>query len=300
MMLKKVLKWIGIIVGGLVGLLVVAFVALYLIGGAKANKEYNIAVETVTIPTDAEAIERGKHIATIYFCLRCHTDNLAGDIYFEVPGMVSIPTPNLTSGAGGVGGMLTDEDWVRAIRHGVNHEGKGIFIMPSNTFYYLSDEDLGALIAFLKSQPAVDNVLPEKRIEPLGRVMMAVGMFPPLAVDQIDHTNPPSAAPAPGVTVAYGEYLSRTCTDCHGADLNGKPFGPPGQEVPTPNLTPGGELASWSEQGFFTTMRTGMTPESRILNDEMPWKYFGQMSDDELKAVWMYLQSLPALEQGGL
>ena len=82
--------------------------------------------------------------------------------------------------------------------------------------------------------------------------------------------------------------------------IDGKPFGPPGQEVPTPNLTPGGELAAWSEQGFFTTMRTGMTPEGRILNDDMPWKYFGQMSDDELRAVWMYLQSLPALEQGGL
>lgn len=299
-MLKKLLKWIGIVVGGLVGLLVVALIALYIVGGAKVDKEYKIAVKTVTIPTDAEAIERGKHISTIFFCTRCHTDKLSGDVYFEVPGMVSIPTPNLTAGAGGVGGLLTDEDWVRAIRHGVNDEGKAIFIMPSNKFYYMSDEDLGDLIAFLKSQPAVDNVLPGKRVEALGRVMMAVGMFPPLAVDQIDHASQPPAAPAVGVTAAYGKYLSHTCTECHGDNLNGQPFGPPGQEVPSPNLTPGGELASWSEQGFFTTMRTGMTPEGRILIEEMPWKYFGQMSDDELRAVWLYLQSLPALEQGGL
>lgn len=79
----------------------------------------------------------------------------------------------------------------------------------------------------------------------------------------------------------------------------GIPFGPPGQEVPTPNLTLGGELAAWTEQGFIDTMRSGVTPFGRSLNEEMPWKYFGQMTDDELKAVWMYLQTRPALKQGG-
>jgi mono/diheme cytochrome c family protein len=297
-MLKKVLKWIGIIMGGLVGLLALVFVVLYFIGGAKVNKKYEVPVETISIPTDAAAVQRGEHLATIYICTRCHTENLGGDLSFVVPGMVSIPTPNLTSGPGGVGGFYTDTDWVRAIRHGVGHDGRALFIMPSKTFHYLSDEDLGALIAYLKSLPPVDNALPERRIEPLGRLMMAVGMFPPLPVEQIDHTSPPPVAPEPGVTGAYGEYLSRTCTECHGADLNGAPFGPPGQEVPTPNLTPGGELASWSEEDFITTMRTGVTPYGRQIDEEMPWKYFGQMSDEELRAVWLYLKSLPSLGQG--
>ena len=123
-------------------------------------------------------------------------------------------------------------------------------------------------------------------------------MFPPLAVDQIAHTSPRPVAPEPGVTAAYGQYLARLCTECHGADLNGAPFGPPGEEIPTPNLTPGGELATWSEEDFFTTLRTGMTPEGDQLDMEMPWMYFGQMSDEELKALWLYLQSLPALNQG--
>ena len=69
--------------------------------------------------------------------------------------------------------------------------------------------------------------------------------------------------------------------------------------MPTPNLTPGGALAAWTEQGFFTTMRTGVTPGGKQLNEEMPWQYFSQMSDEELQAVWQYLQSLPPLEQGG-
>jgi mono/diheme cytochrome c family protein len=296
-MLKKVLKWIGIVLGGLVGLLALAFVVLLIVGGAKANKKYEVPVETVTVPMDAEAVQRGEHIATIFICKSCHTENLGGELYFDVPGLVSIPTPNLTSGAGGVGSFYTGEDWVRAIRHGVGQDGRGLFIMPSNTFYYLSDEDLGALIAYLKSLPPVDNVLPERRIELLGRVMMAVGMFPPPAVDRIDHATLPPAAPEPGLTVAYGQYLSRTCTECHGANLNGAPFGPPGQEVPTPNLTPGGELAGWSEQDFIMTLRTGLTPGGRQLDEQMPWKFFGQMTDEELRALWMYLQSLPALGQ---
>lgn len=65
-----------------------------------------------------------------------------------------------------------------------------------------------------------------------------------------------------------------------------------------PNLTPGSEVAFWSEEEFIATLRTGITPGGHQLNDFMPWKYFGQMTDDELRAVWLYLQSLPALEQG--
>jgi hypothetical protein len=64
-------------------------------------------------------------------------------------------------------------------------------------------------------------------------------------------------------------------------------------------LTPGGELSGWTEAMFFTLMRTGVTPTCRHLSEDMPWKAFSQMSDDELRAVWLYLLSLPALAQGG-
>jgi mono/diheme cytochrome c family protein len=297
--LKKVLKWIGIITGGLVGLLVVVLVVLYIIGTAKVNKTYDVPVETISIPTDAAALERGEHLATILICTRCHVENMAGKVDFAIPGMLTIPTPNLTTGTGGVGSFYTDADWVRAIRHGVGHDGRALFIMPSKSYYYLGDEDLGAIIAYLKSLPPVDNELPERRIELLGRLMDGAGMFPPDAVEQIDHTGPRPTAPEPGVTVAYGEYLARTCTECHGANLNGIPFGPPGEEVPSPNLTPGGKLAAWSEEDFFSTIRTGVTPEGHQLNIDMPWMYYARMSDEELRALWLYLQSLPALAQGG-
>ena len=298
-MIRKILKWIGMVLGSLIGLIVVAFGMLMIIGGARADKKYDIPAETIPVPTGAEAIQWGEHVARIHFCQECHAENFSGMQYFAVPGLLNIPTPNLTSGAGGVGATNTDEDWVRAIRHGVGHDGRALWVMPSLSFSHLSDEDLGALIAFLKSRPPVDNELPKRTFTPLGRVMLALNLMPPVSVDQIDHNASYAKEPERGVTVEYGEYLvSTTCIECHGAQLNGIPFGPPGNQTPTPNLTPGGELAAWSEEEFIATLRTGVTPSGHQLSERMPWKYFGQMTDEELKAVWMYLQSLPALPQG--
>jgi mono/diheme cytochrome c family protein len=198
-----------------------------------------------------------------------------------------------------VGATYTTEDWVRAIRHGVGADRRALFFMLSAAFRQFSAEDTGALIAYLKALPPVDNRLPGRRFEPMARIMMGAGLFPPLAADQIDHRAAPPQSPAPGATAAYGMLLSSLCTECHGADLKGAPFGPPGEQVMTPNLTPAGELGRWSEADFITTMRTGLTPSTRQLNDEMPWKYFGQMTDDELKALWLYLRSLPASAMAG-
>jgi mono/diheme cytochrome c family protein len=104
-------------------------------------------------------------------------------------------------------------------------------------------------------------------------------------------------APKPDVTVEYGEYLANTCTSCHGSNFNGQMIMTDAEYL-APNLTMGGEMHAWSEEDFITTMRTGVTPNGHQLKDVMPWKYFGQMTDDEMKAVWLYLQSLPALSQG--
>lgn len=296
---RKFLKWIGIVLGGLVGMLALAAAVLYLLGSAKLNKMYEVTVKAVDVPSGTQTIERGKHLATaVYICTDCHTENFGGKVYFEVPGMVSIPTPNLTTGTGGLGAAFSNQDWVRAIRHGVGPDGRALFIMPSNKFQYMSDEDLGAIVAYIQSRPGVDNRLPEKNVEFMGRVMMGAGMFPPFAADAIDLSSPPPAAVKPGVTVEYGQYLARTCEGCHADRLNGKPFGPPGQEYLSPNLTPGGELSGWTEKDFINTIRSGATPIGKPLNQDMPWKYYGQMTDDELKAIWLYLQSLPALEQG--
>lgn len=304
-MIRKILKWIGIVLGSLIGLLMLAFIVLYVIGNIKWNRvrgnQYDVPVETITIPTDQAYIARGEHIATIRMCRYCHMEALSGD-FETVPGLITLSFPNLTPGAGGVGATNTDEDWLRAIRHGVGHDGRGLILMPSRVWYSLSDEDLGALVAYLKSLPPVDNELPSTAPGPLGRVMLALGQLPPEAttpdVIVIDHDGPRPVAPKPAVTVEYGKYLASTCTLCHGSSLNGQTISEGGPDYLAPNLTPGGEVAFWSEEQFFATLRTGVAPSGHKLKDVMPWKYFGQMTDEELKAVWLYLQALPALEQG--
>ena len=302
-MIRKIFKWIGIVLGSLVGLLVLAFIVLYIMGTVKWNKmhgQYDVPAKTITIPTDDASIARGEHIATIRMCRHCHLDNLSGQAA-GAPILVTLSVPNLTSGAGGVGATNTDEDWVRAIRHGVGQDGRGLVLMPSSTWYYLSDEDLGALIAYLKSLPPVDNELPRTDLGPVGRVMLTLGQLPPEIVPNvtvIDHEGPRPLAPEPGVTVEYGRYLANTCALCHGSNFNGQMISEGGPEYLAPNLTMGGEMHAWSEEDFMSTLRTGVTPGGHQLKDVMPWKYFGQMTDDELKAVWMYLQSLPPLPQG--
>ena len=301
-MIREIFKWIGIGLGSLVGLLVLAFVVLYIIGSVQWSRmhgKYDVPVEKITIPMDEDSIARGEHIATIYICEDCHTDNWSGQSD-SVPGLITLTIPNLTPGAGGVGATNTDEDWVRAIRHGVGQDGRGLTLMPSRIWYYLSDDDLADLIAYLKSLPPVDNELPKAELGPIGRVMLTLGQLPPDLIPDvisIDHDGPRPVAPEPGVTVEYGKYLSITCTLCHGVNLNGKTIMTDAEYL-APNLTPGGEMKGWSEEDFMKALRTGVTPGGKQLKSAMPWKYFGQMTDDEIKAVWMYLRSLPALEQG--
>jgi mono/diheme cytochrome c family protein len=289
--MKKVLKWAGIILGGLVGLVVVAFVATQLIAIGMLNKSYDFQVESVEVPNDAESIENGERLASVYDCKACHSTDLSGQEFINDPPLGVIFSENLTSGEGGVGSQYTDEDWVRAIRHGIDRNGTPLYIMPSEAFYYMGDEDLGDLIAYLKSMPPVDQDRPERKFGPMGRALIAVGFFPPPAASVIPHTAPRPEAPEPGITAEYGEYLTWACKGCHGPDLKGAPVQPEGYM--SPDLTLTGMAGNWSEEEFITAIRTGVRPDDTLIDAEkMPWPYYTLFTDDELKAIYTYFHSL--------
>ena len=295
-MALKILKWFGIVLGGLIGLIIVAVVVLYFIGGSRVNKTYEIQVASITVPTDEQSIERGRHVVeSMSLCTECHGEDLSGDILEDDPVFGTFAPRNLTPGQGGIGGTFSDIDYVRAIRHGVGKDGKALVIMPSEFYNKISDTDLGAIIAFLKSLPPVDNEVPESGLGPLGRIfaLLDSGLLP---ATLIDHEAPRPAEPQPGITREYCEYLTFMCALCHGESLSGGSV--PGNEPDAPlapNITPGGGPGQWSEDGFISTFRTGVTPDGRVLDNEfMPWQSFGLMTDDELKAIRLYLMSLPA------
>ena len=132
----------------------------------------------------------------------------------------------------------------------------------------------------------------------MGRIIVLLeGELLPASI--IDHTGPRPPEPAPGVTVEYGEYMSFACSVCHGEELSGGTV--PGDEPdapPAPNLTPRGTLGQWSEEDFIGTLRSGTTPYGKRLDDEfMPWKDFGLLTDDQLKAI-ADAGSAPPVEDG--
>ena len=293
--MKRILKIAGFVLLGFVGLVLILGIFLAVKGTATINRVYDITLTEVAIPSDADSLARGVYLVNVT-CAGCHGDDLSGLPIFDQLPLGFIPAPNITRGTGGVTQNYADSDWVRTIRHGVAPDGTALAIMPARAFWYLSESDLGAVIAYVKTAPAVDNDMGARVMMPIGRILSGAGLFDDLfSVNSIDHSSLAPAAPPAGASVEYGQYLVNIgdCQACHGPELSGAAsFEPDGK--PGVNLTPGGELIGWDLQDFITMMRTGMTPSGRQVDEAMPWKNFGLLDDPDLEAVFLYLESLPA------
>ena len=289
-MLKKILKWTGILIGSLLVLLLIFYGVVYFKTEARANKIYQVKVQQLTIPSDSASLALGDHIAGVRGCKDCHAN---GGIAFlnESNPIGLLYAANLTSGKGGI--HYTDEDYIRALRHGVGKDGKSLWFMPvQHTTAAMSNKDLGALICWLKKMEPVNVVHPQKEMKPLGRLLTFLDKFPMFPAEMINHNASYPEEVMPAVTAAYGNYLAIGCKGCHGEHLEGGPPNAPG-EPPIPNLTTAAHLGKWSSDQFVTTIKTGKTPEGRLLSDYMPWKMMGKaMNEDELKAIYLYLHQL--------
>lgn len=298
---KKIVKWIGIVLAGLIGILLIALAVVYILSTQRLNKQYTIPATTLTIGTDAATVAEGQRQFSTRGCVDCHGANGAGVVMLDDPMIGTIMGSNLTSGQGGVGALYQDADWERAIRHGVGPDGKPLVIMPAHEYNPINDEDLSTLIAYLKTLPPVNQAQTPISVGPLGRILLVAGMVTILPAEVIDHTAVRPEAVAKGATVEYGHYLIKTCTGCHGETLSGGAMpGVPGEPPYPRNLTPDREtgLGSWQQADFVKAMRTGVRPDGSQLTAGMPWQAFSVMTDDELSALWLYLQSVPAKPYG--
>lgn len=300
--MRKLLKWIGIVFGSLVALLLVVLGILYIRSNQILNKTYAPPEDPITIPTDTDAIAEGQYLVNnISVCIECHGPNFGGGVVVDDPALGRIVAPNLTMGSGGLGSELSEADFVRAIRYGVLPDGRSVRVMPAEDYTHLSDADLGAIIAYVRSLPPVDNAeLPATELRPLGRILLATGQLDIMTAERIDFNMARSPINA-AVSLEYGNYLANIsgCTGCHGPGLSGGMIpGAPPDWPQAANLTPGGPVGSWTEADFIQTIRTGVDPSGHQLVDEMPWRSYRNMSDDELKALWLFIQSVPAKEAG--
>ena len=292
--MARPLRWIGYIAGALVVLLLLLAATVYAVSSARLSRTYEVVPEQVAIPADSATIALGEHLARSRLgCADCHGPDLAGKPVVESGMFGHFIAPNLTRGEGGLGAQFTDADWVRSVRHGVKRDGRPVVFMPSDEFSRLSEEDLRAVIAFVKQVPPVDGAQPASRPGPIARMLLT---FNPrvLPAAAIDHSAPIPAAPVAEVSPRSGEYLANTsgCRGCHGPDLAGaKPMEPGG--VPPANLTPAGRVGSWSDADFIRALREGVRPDGSAISESMPWKAMGRMTDLELQALYAYLKSIP-------
>jgi cytochrome c553 len=270
----SVAKVVGLVVASAISVLVLCAVAIYLVSESRLNQTIHAPVESIVVPTDISSIQRGQHLAgAIALCADCHGANMAGRVVID-DASARIIAPNLTRGRAGI----SDADIARAIRYGVSPNGRRLVLMPFENYNRFGDDDLGALVAYIRSLPAIQNTLPTSEVRPIGRALLATGRLQLLPAVVVDPTVPRPAAPEPGLTPAYGEYLAAIagCARCH-------TLGAPGD---------------WSDADFLRAMRTGRRPDGRMFEASMPWQYFAQMTDLELRAIWRFLQVIPPQQTG--
>ncbi|MCI0711340.1 MAG: cytochrome c [Chloroflexi bacterium] len=292
--MRRALKWLGIILGVVGMLVILAATGVFLVSRQALNETYEVRVETLIIPDGEDAIARGEYLVmAVAGCWRCHGEDLSGEKFIDNSAVMVVHAPNLTGGSGGIGADYSDEDWVRAIRHGLDAENRSLFLMPSADYHHFTDEDLAATIAYLKSLPPVDNAVEEVRLGPIGYVLVVMNSdF--LPASQIDHDTETPAQIEPGINATYGEYLaSIACMSCHGENLAGGDPVRPGAPEP-PDLTPGGVINGYGVDTFTTFLRTGMTFASyQVDKDDMPWDVFQHLTDEDIEAIYSYILSLP-------
>jgi mono/diheme cytochrome c family protein len=262
-----------------------------------------VAARPLVIPGDSATIARGAHVGQSFGgCVECHGENLAGRMVLDDPAIGRVYGANLTRGKGGIGAMLTDADIVRAVQHGVGRDGRALKVMPSTDYVHLTDGDLAAIVAWVKSRPPVDAAPPAVQVGPVGRALFVAGKLPILHAERIDHVRPATMSVTPGATAEYGKYIAAVgCQGCHGASLAGGPIeGGAPDWPPAANLTPAGALGRWTQGDFMRFLHTGRRPDGSPVGPVMPIRQTSRMTDEEIEALWMYLKTVPAVPAKGI
>jgi cytochrome c553 len=279
---KRPVRWIGIVLGSLAVLGLVAYAVLYVLSERVLRRDYEVPKVVISIPTDPASIVEGRRLATILGCFGgCHGRQAEGMVMFDEPMIGRVVAPNLTAAVR----KYSNADLAVIIRNGVRPGGRSTIVMPSEAFAGLTDQDLGRIIAFLKSLPAAAGPGPNVSMGPLGRIGLTTGQFK-LVAQLIAETVPPPEAT--GREPAFGRYLARTiCAQCHGTSLRGDS---------TPDFTsPSLEIVvAYSPQSFAQLLRTGVALGGRNLPTMSSWAraHLSYLTDSEITALYSYLHAM--------
>lgn len=289
--MRKLIKSLALLLGALLLLLVVALGWAWVKTERGLARTYVVKDPPLAVPRDAQTVAHGGHLFATRGCADCHGANGAGGLVFDGGLVIRLVAPNITP-AGVLKGVTADQT-AAAVRHGVKPDGHPMVFMPSPEYHEMSDADVAALVAFLQSLPASDNQPGAISIRPMGRLMYALGKFPLLPAEGLDHSPRTRIGPPVAATADYGKYIARGCMGCHGANLAGQHVpGTPPSFPNAQNLTPAA-LGKWTADDFRRALREGKRPDGSAINPFMPWQAFAKMSDEEIAALWAYLQTVP-------
>jgi mono/diheme cytochrome c family protein len=262
----------------------------------KGQRLLRVDVRPVAYVDDVQSLERGKYLFASRGCVDCHGASGGGREFINDGRGLRLAGPNITPGDGKVVARYTPQDWVRVLRHGIKPDGRPVFVMPSEDYNRLTDADLGALVAYVRSLPPQTGGEAVLELSLPVKVLYGFGFIRD-AAQKIDHSLPPATAVAEGVTVAHGAYVANMCIGCHGATLSGGkiPGGPPDWAAAA-NLTTGersGMAAYASASQFVAMLRSGRRPDGTAVT-VMPFESLSALSDVDAQALYLYLKSLPA------
>jgi mono/diheme cytochrome c family protein len=301
--MRKGLKVVAFVVGGLLVAGVVLALAAVWLSERKRTRVIELTIAPVRYVMDDAAIRRGKYLYESRGCMECHGADGAGRDVIDDPAGMYIKSPNISPGAGSVVRNYTEADWVRSIRHGVSPRGHPLFIMPSKDYNQMTDADLAALVAYVRSLPPAAGEGAVVRLPLMVKALYALGAVKDDA-ERIDHARPPPAPVPEAVTAEHGAYVAKMCAGCHGDGFSGgKIPGAPPAWPPSANLTPGAGSAMPrydTAEKFAAMLRTGKRPDGSAVSPVMPFPSLRNLSDTDVRAVYVYLQGLPARPAGGL
>jgi mono/diheme cytochrome c family protein len=276
--MKRLLRWLRLGLLWLLALVLLAGAALYVLSERIVRRSYDEPLVAIVVPTDAQSIAEGQRLATVRGCSGgCHGEGIEGGVFIDEPLLAKLVAPDLSAAARTYSG----DEIARIIRRGIRPDGRSVLGMPSEMFSPLTDEDLGRIIAYLRSVPPQHGYGREVRLGPLARLGLVAGEYAPAALEVRRADSLSQLYPPPGDSTAQGAYLARTaCTECHGLELRGG-------EVP-PDLR---IVAGYTPEGFATLLRTGKASGNRELRlmSKVARKRFAHFTDAEIGALYSFL-----------
>jgi mono/diheme cytochrome c family protein len=276
------------------------------------------------IEATPERIARGRYLVDgPAACGACHTtwnngrfvdgesaEYLAGGNYLESKSLgYGAWVPNITPDPKTGIGKWSDDQIMRAIRDGIDDEGHLLLpFMPFGSYQHMSDEDVRAIVAYLRSIPAREQTRPRRA----NQVPAMYGMF--LRNGAAHHKPVVHVAPPPEDKIARGKYLAHVaqCPACHALGERGElPENDPGYmagstfplergigKVWAPNLTPGA-IGHHSAEEIRASLISGERLDGGKMASPMAERvpHFAKMSKDDLDAIVAWLQSLKSSDR---